>query len=648
MAGAKIEEAILSAQRVSKSFGAQPILKDISLTVHEGERVGLTGRNGSGKSTLLKILAGREEPDAGIVTQRRMLRLGMLEQECALDPTRTIGDVLEEGCRQVRALFDEHERLVNQMADPATPTDTMNLLQERYSDLHHEIELIGGWDYSKEIKRVATALALPEPDRVLKTLSGGELRRVDLAATLLGHPDILLLDEPTNHIDTKSIEWMESFLVGYEGSCILVTHDRYFLDLVVSRIVEIEFNRLYSFPGSYERFLEYKASVNETEERTEISRQAILRRELAWLKRGAKARTTKQKARVQRVEKLNAQEGPLVHKDVLFEIPEPARLGKRILEADMAQYGYGSRTLFERLTLIMQAGMRVGIVGPNGSGKTTLLRVLMGQEPVRKGRITIGDTTQFLYVDQTHEEVKPNQTILDFVSNGTIFWELDGRRLHMPSYLERFLYDRNSANMPMRNLSGGERNRIILAKKLLKGGNFLVLDEPTNDLDLPTLRVLEESILAFDGCALIVSHDRYFLNRLCTHLIVFEEGKAELVVIAGNYDDYLLYKEKQTAATTELRKEDSRPQPNGKPDKTTTANPQRLTYKEKQELAGMEKAIETAEKQVACLEEMLAAPGFYQQEYSFIQKGLDELAEAKKNTELLYARWQELSERTEA
>ena len=646
MASAKTEEAILSAQNVSKSFGAQPILKDISMTVHEGERVGLTGRNGSGKSTLLKILAGRDEPDTGIVTRRRMLRLGMLDQECVLTRTRTVGEVLEEGCREVRALFDEHERIVGQMANPDITAEAMRLLQERYSDLHHEIELIGGWDYAKEIKRVATALNLPDPDRVLGTLSGGELRRVDLAATLLGHPDVLLLDEPTNHIDTKSIEWMESFLVGYEGSCILVTHDRYFLDLVVSRIVEIEFNRLYSFPGSYERFLEYKAAVNETEERTEASRQAMLRRELAWLQRGAKARTTKQKARVQRVEKLNAQEAPPVHKEVLFEIPEPARLGKRILEADMVQYGYGSRTLFERLTLIMQAGMRVGIVGSNGSGKTTLLRVLMGQEPVRKGHVTIGDTTQFLYVDQTHEEVKPNQTILDFVSNGATFWDLDGRRLHMPSYLERFLYDRNSANMPMRNLSGGERNRIILAKKLLKGGNFLVLDEPTNDLDLPTLRVLEESILAFDGCALIVSHDRYFLNRLCTHLIVFEENKPELVVIAGNYDDYLLYKEKQAVTASETRKAEARSQqPVTKPTSSPAQATQRLTYKEKQELAGMEKAIVRAEENVARLEAILAEPGFYQQEYSNVQQTLAELAEAKQQTELLYVRWQELLER---
>lgn len=629
-------EAILSAQAIVKGYGAQPVLREISLTVHEGERIGLVGRNGCGKSTLLKIMAGMDEPDSGLVVRRQGLRLGMLTQDCLLDRSLHVGEVLEGAMREVRALIAEYESVMHALADSAPGTVEHDRLEVRCAHLQHELELVDAWSAGQDIPRIAAALSLPDGDRDLATLSGGELRRVDLAATILSRPDVLLLDEPTNHIDTKSAEWVEKFLVGYKGSCVLVTHDRYFLEQVVSRIVEIEGSRLYSFPGNYARFLEYKATLRDIEERTEKSRQGILRRELAWLRRGAKARSTKQQARINRYHELAGQEGPEIEREVSFEIPTPPRLGKRILDIENIKFAYGDRVLFEKFSMICQKGMRVGIIGPSGCGKTTFLKALMGQVELKKGRVLIGETTQFLYVDQAHSEIDPQKTIIDFVSNGCNYWDVNGKRLYVPTYLERFLFDSDSVFMPMRNLSGGERNRIELAKKLLQGGNVLVLDEPTNDLDLPTLRILEEAVEAFDGVTLMVSHDRYFLNRLSTHLIVFEPN-GQLVTITGNYDDYLIYKEKQAALNAEPKPEKAAPQ---KPKTSPPSN--RLTYKEKMELEAMETTIESAEGDVARLEEAIHAPGFYGQNQDTVKETLGALKAAHEKIEWLYARWEEL------
>ena len=635
-----VGEAILGAQSVVKSFGMQPVLQGISLTIHEGERVGLIGRNGSGKSTLLNILAGRDQPDEGLVTRRQGLRVGLLDQECRRDPSLTIRELLEEASGEIRVLLDEHEALAQRMAVVAADSDEYLSFHARYDHLHHQLDLADAWNLARDIKQVTLALDLPEPGRVLGTLSGGELRRADLAAVLLAHPDVLLLDEPTNHIDTKSVEWMESFLVNYPGSCVLVTHDRYFLEQVVSRIVEIEFNRIYSFPGNYRRFLEYKTQLKDVEMRTDASRRGILRRELTWLQRGPKARATKQKARINRYHELAEQEGPAIRPDLVFEIPAPPRLGKRIVDAEDATFAYGQRVLFKNFSLILQKGMRIGILGPSGCGKTTLLRVLMAQEEPKKGRVLIGESTQFLYVDQTHEEINPDKSILDFVSEGSHYWDVNERRLYIPSYLERFLFDRASINMPMRNLSGGERNRIQMAKKLLRGGNVLVLYEPTNDLDLPTLRIIEEAVEAFDGCALIVSHDRYFLNRLCTHVIVFEPDNPVLLFTAGNYDDYLIYKEKQLATANANKPEKSAPKR-----EQTPRDPRRLTYKERLEFESIEQAIGQAENDLRTLDAAITSPEFYNQDYAAVHATLQKHIAARKRVEDLYARWQELDER---
>ncbi|HNT89104.1 MAG TPA: ATP-binding cassette domain-containing protein, partial [Candidatus Hydrogenedentes bacterium] len=431
-------------------------------------------------------------------------------------------------------------------------------------------------------------------------------------------------------------------LAAYAGTCVLVTHDRYFLDRIVTRIVEIEFGRLYSFPGAYSDFLDYKACVEDVRARTDANRRALMRNELAWLRRGARARTTKQKARIQRFEALEEQGPPPRNREFAFEIPAPTRLSKSILTARHVAHGYGDAVLFRDFNLIMQHGMRVGVIGENGCGKTTLLRVLMGTEAPHKGQVIVGDTTQYLYVDQNHAEVNPAQTVLQFVSDGQRYWDIAPRRIYVPAYLERFLFDKSSVDTPMGNLSGGERNRLDIARRLLRGGNFLVFDEPTNDLDLYTLRVLEEAVLDFDGCAIIVSHDRYFLNRVCTHLLVFETG-GHIVHITGNYDDYLLYCERKRAEAAS-EQGDTKKSAQARDDAPGPRSP-RLTYLEKKELDGIEDAIAAAEAERRRLEETLGDPAFYRRNPGDIRETLGALEAAKAHIDALYARWEELDAR---
>jgi ABC transport system ATP-binding/permease protein len=634
-------KAVLNAQEIVHSYGSQPVLHGISLTVHDGDRIGLIGRNGCGKSTLLKIMSGLIDPDGGSVICRQGVSVALLQQRCPLPDDWTVEQALADAVADRQAQVDDYHQKMEALASHPEGDPLHDELAASVHELQHILDLNHGWELELEQNRVRIALGLVEDTRQLSSLSGGELRRVDLAHKLLHRPDVLILDEPTNHIDTRSVEWIERFLEQYEGSCVLVTHDRFFLDRIVNRIVEIEFNKLYSFPGTYARFLEYKAQVEESEARTESSRLALIRRELAWYKRGAKARSTKQKARIDRLSDVQEQGPPSKHREFVFEIPEPERLGKTILEARDITYAIDDKVLIKNFSLTMQADMRVGIVGPNGAGKTTLLKVLMGMGRPKKGKVVIGENTQFLYVDQNHEDVDRSMSILDHVSDGARFWDVGKRRVFIPSYLGNFLFDANALDMPIGQLSGGEFNRLDMVKKLLHGGNFLILDEPTNDLDLYTLRVLEETIDAFAGCAMIVSHDRYFLNRVCTHMLVFEP-EGELVQIVGNYDDYLLYRQRRASEEKLVAKEKAKAavSPGG-----AKGSSGKLNYKEKKELEGMEATIAGAEADIARLETEIQDPGFYEQDHESVQGALGALTAAQERVETLFARWEELEAR---
>ena len=636
-----ISNAILTLQDVTLSYGSQPVLRAVSMAVHEGERLGLIGRNGSGKSTLLKLMSGALAPDNGIVTRMTGLRVSMLSQGTRLDDDFTVQQAIDSAGTPVTRVRDAYDRAVTALATTPHEDAAHEAMQQEVTALTHQMELLGGWDLPTEKKRLFTELALPAGERRLGSLSGGERRRVELAVCVLERPDLLLLDEPTNHIDTRSVEWIEHYLERYTGACVLVTHDRYFLDRVVSRIVELEFSEIFSFSGTYAQLLEYKASIESVRENTELNRLGLIRRELEWVRRGPKARGTKQKARMQRFEETVEKGPPDKHREFEFAIPQPERLGKTVVNAREVTHGFNGDMLIQKFEVIMQKGMRVGIIGPNGCGKSTLLRVLMGLEEPRKGRVTIGESVQFLYVDQQHEFINPAENVLDFVSNGQRFWDVGQRRVFVPAYLERFMFDASGVFTSMGDLSGGERNRLDLARQLLRGGNFLVLDEPTNDLDLYTLRVLEELILDFDGCAVIVSHDRYFLNRVCTHMWVFE-GEGEIVPIVGNYEDVQRWRsQKKEAAKAEARQAAPEKKEATKPARDT----KRLTYMEKKELAGMESRILEAEEEVARLEAQMASPAFYKQDTAAIRETLDALAAARTEVEKRYERWQELEAR---
>ncbi len=637
-------KALLSAQKVSKSFGAQQILENVSLTIHEEDRIGLIGRNGSGKSTLLRILAGTVMPESGFTTRAQGIHVSFLEQQQHFESEETVQDALNRAVAKWRSLLQRWHQLNEQMASAEKGSREYLLWEAECQEIHHRLDVAGRWDPVVEIKLMAEQLHLPDLKRTLGSLSGGELRRVDLARTLLEQPDVLLLDEPTNHIDADSVSWIEGYLEKYSGACVLVTHDRYFLDRVSNRIVELSHGSVMSFPGNYAHFLEYKAAVDEVQQRTEANRQALIRRELAWYKRMPQARGTKQKARIGRLFDAAAQGSPPADKRFAFAIPEPERLGKDILEARLITHAYGERLLFERFSLFMQKGMRVGIVGPNGCGKSTLLRVLMGQEEPLSGELLKGAATQFLYVDQTLADMDPELTVLQFISDGQRHVDVGRQRIHIPSYLESFLFDKSCADMPVGRLSGGEKRRIDLAKKLLKGGNFLILDEPTNDLDLYTLRVLEETIEAFDGCALIVSHDRYLLNRLCTHMLVFEE-KGQIVQIAGNYDDYLLYRDRQETSVREERRNARKEESSEK--SAPISRKKGLSYQEKKRLDMMESLIAEAEGALERLQKEVNAPGFFERPFTETQSTLTLLSNAEQQVSDLFDEWMLLEAKKE-
>jgi ATP-binding cassette subfamily F protein uup len=619
MADEQLTPVILSAKDLCHSIGTQVLLDHAELSIHQGEHLGLVGRNGTGKTTLLNILGQVFPPDSGNLQWQRNLSIGYLPQEFQLNQEQTARENILDGARQLVAQLREFEQL---------PAD---------SKRHHELEMAisahDGWNLETRLTALMHKLNVLDSPRPVGDFSGGEQRRIALCRALISEPDLLILDEPTNHLDTQAIEWIENFLRSYRGTCLMVTHDRYFLDRIASRMLELSNGTLYSYTGNYTDFLAAKAKRLAQEEAREGKRQNFLRREVEWIRRGPKARTTKAQYRVNRFHEINSLKGPEKEENVELVIPPAGHLGNRILEINNLGITLGDKTLFNNLTLNFERGTRIGIVGPNGAGKTTLLRLILKQLEPTMGEVKVGDATRFNYIDQGRQQLNEDQTVYHEAGDGRDSVRLGDHSISIHGYLRRFLFTDERIHTIVKHLSGGERNRLLLAKQLKNGGNFLILDEPTNDLDLATLRILEEALTLFDGCVLVVSHDRYFLNRVCTGILAFENDN--LTYQPGDYDYYRQKRQERENAAQAA----TAPKPKAAKPKSTT---RKLKWKEQRELEGMEESIATAEAEVERLEALFLEPDFYEKHGAEMPELTAELEDARTNVEQLYARWEEL------
>jgi len=618
-----INPVILTAMELEVHYGEHIILDKASLSIHDGDRIGLIGRNGSGKSTFLKIISDVMPPDSGETAKRKDLTIGFLPQEFILSEKKTVYENILSGAERIIKLIKEYESLPHD-------SNLRHILEEK-------INYIDGWNLERKISMLCKSLNVPDAGRIIETLSGGEKRRAALCGALISQPDLLILDEPTNHLDTDSIEWIESFLSGYKGACIFVTHDRYFLDRIANRIVELSSGKFFSHQGNYTDYLTNKAermAVQETEER---KRQNFLRRELEWIKRGPRARRTKAKSRIDNFYEVASQQNAEIDIDVELIIPPAEKQGNKVVELKNIGIAFGGRTLFEGLSFNFEPGRKLGIVGKNGAGKTTLLKLILGSLSPETGKIETGEKTEFNYIDQSRLILNDEDTVLAAIGEGSESIKFGKREMSIWTYLRRFLFEDERINTLVGRLSGGERSRLTLAKILKNGGNFLLLDEPTNDLDLPTLRILEEALIEFDGSLAVVSHDRYFLNRVCNGILAFEED-GNVFFSEGNYDYYLEKRKlrKDNATVTPVKEKHDIPQ--GKP-KT-----KKLTWKENKELETIETDIINAESEVERIENIFSSPDFYEKHAAQTTQLTKELENAKSLVRKFYARWQELEE----
>lgn len=515
---------------------SKQILKDIYLSFFYGAKIGIIGLNGSGKSTLMRIIAGKEKSFNGDVVFSPGYSVGMLDQEPELDESKTVKEVVEEGVQETVDLMKAYEAVNNRFAEPLSD-DEMNKLIEEQGRLMEQIEQKDAWDLDSKLERAMDALRCPEGDSAVKTLSGGERRRVALCRLLLSEPDILLLDEPTNHLDAESVEWLEHHLQQYKGTVIAITHDRYFLDHVAGWILELDRGEGIPWKGNYSSWLEQKTKRMEMEEKTASKRRKTLERELEWVRMAPKARHAKSKARLSAYDKMLNEDSKQKEERLELFIPDGPRLGNKVVEANNISKAYGNKLLFENLSFSLPPAGIVGIIGPNGAGKTTLFRLIMGMETPDSGTFSIGDTVKIGYVDQSHEEIDPDKTVFEVISGGHDEIKLGNRSMNSRAYVARFNFTGNDQGKKAGVLSGGERNRMHLAMTLKQEANVLLLDEPTNDIDVNTLRALEEGIESFAGCAVVISHDRWFLDRIATHILAFE-GDSQVYFFEGGYTEY--------------------------------------------------------------------------------------------------------------
>lgn len=535
------KKVIFSMSKVSKTYSStnKQVLKDIYLSFFYGAKIGILGLNGSGKSSLLKIIAGVDKNYQGDVVFAPNYTVGYLEQEPQLDENKTVIEIVREGVAETMVVLDEFNKINDMFGLPEVyeDADKMQKLMDRQAELQDKIDALGAWEIDNKLEVAMDALRTPDPDTPIKVLSGGERRRVALCRLLLQQPDVLLLDEPTNHLDAESVHWLEQHLKEYKGTIIAVTHDRYFLDNVAGWILELDRGEGIPWKGNYSSWLDQKSKRLEQEEKTASKRRKTLERELDWVRQGAKGRQTKQKARLQNYDRLLNEDQKQLEEKLELYIPNGPRLGTNVIEAVGVSKGYGDKLLYENLNFkLPQAGI-VGIIGPNGAGKTTIFRMIMGEETPDKGEFQVGDTVKISYVDQTHKNIDPEKSIWENFSDGQELIMMGGRQVNSRAYLSRFNFGGSDQNKKVSTLSGGERNRLHLAMTLKEEGNVLLLDEPTNDLDINTLRALEEGLENFAGCAVVISHDRWFLDRICTHILAFE-GNSEVYFFEGGFSDY--------------------------------------------------------------------------------------------------------------
>ncbi|MFT5050472.1 MAG: ATP-binding cassette subfamily F protein uup [Chlamydiales bacterium] len=629
---------LISIEDCHKGFNDRELLSGVSLSLGEGERVGLLGRNGSGKSSLLRILAGIDLADSGERVVRRGLNLGYLEQDPVLAPDLTARQVVRSGFAGRQDVLDQLERVHEELVTAGT--GQLDSLLARQGRLDEQLESLGGHDIEHRIESTLHSLGLLDFDATCGSMSGGERRRVALARLLLSKPDVLLLDEPTNHLDAFVTDWLEDWFLETRTPLILVTHDRYFLDRIVDRIVELDRGQLHNYSGGYPEYLEARAGRLDSERKTESSRCNLLRRETAWMRRGAPARSTKAKARIHRYEDLVDAEPIAIAADLEMRIPDGPRLGTRVVQFRKVAKSFGDRLILPPLDLEIEPGTRLGIVGPNGAGKTTLLRLLLGQLEPDSGSVEIGETVSFMGIDQMRSELDPQQTVAENVAGASDVLSTDGRTVRVEGFLDKFGFPKKTQTTLVSQLSGGEKNRVLLAKLLCAGGNVLVLDEPTNDLDLATLRALEEALLVFPGAAIVVSHDRWFLDRVATRILYLDgQGGARL-----HHGDLSSLLEELAKARTQAARAKSKPKP-AKAGSGSSAAPQRakrLSSWEEKELKKLEKTIAKTETEIAAIDEELAAPALYTGPQAAAREVQDRRSERAGELDKMYARWEEL------
>ena len=621
---------ILAANNLMLRFNERTILDSATLGLDEGDRVGLVGRNGCGKTTLLRILARALTPDSGEVTARRDLVVSYLPQEFTLDSALDVRGNVRMGARRTLDLIAEFESLPS--------------ASKRHEELERRIQALDGWTLDQRVETALSHLNCPPGDRRIESLSGGEQRRVALARAIVSQPELLLLDEPTNHLDPESIEWVAEYLENFRGAFLVVTHDRYFLDRVANRIVELSDGKFFCHAGNYTDYLLDKAERQAGDAIIEHKRQMFLKKELAWVRQGPRAQRSKQKNRFERYYETAAQETAPVEEDMELVIPPPPPLGNRVVELTNAGMELGGRTLFTGFNFEFENGRRVGICGKNGAGKTSLLKVIIGQLAPIQGTVKTGQLTKFNYVDQGRLQLDEERTALDEAADGTEWVQWGEAKISLRSYLKRFLFADDRITTQVKHLSGGERSRLLLARILKCGGNFLILDEPTNALHLPTLRVLEEALIAFPGVVCVVSHDRYFLNRVCTDILAFEDGAIKHSV--GDYDYYLEKKQREAEQAARWTPDVAAAKTAASSLRIGTApkpaKPGKLSFKQMRELEGIEPQILALEKEIARIEGLFVSPDFHRTHATQTNELLERLAAAKEKLPQLYVRWEEL------